>query len=146
MKCRCLLRESYENIHSVGKVQSSYAKSAGTYPRPTKCLPYFLCSFIVLYWVKYVLTAFPCSNIAVLRYDLFFCIACFCNILRSCLVLALKRINVSETEKLYFHFLSPSLSHFSPLTNWVQKKRVRCGRVLKNVDNKSRGYFYVLET
>ena len=71
--------------------------------------------------MKYVLTAFSCSNISVLRYDLFFCIACLCNRLRSCLVLALKRINTSETDSLCFQFLSPSLSHFTPLTNWGQK-------------------------
>jgi hypothetical protein len=104
------------------KCRVTYATSAGTYPRPTKCRPHFLCLCIGLYRVKYVLTAFPCSNISVLRYDLFFCIACFCNRLHSCLVLALKRINVSGTESFYFHFLSPSLSDITPLTHFGKKK------------------------
>ena len=94
--------------------------AAGTYPRPTKCLPFFRCLLIGLFWVKYVLTAFPCITISVLRYGLFCGTVCFCTIIRSCLVLALKIL--TETESLYFHFLSPSLPHITQLINSVQRE------------------------
>ena len=71
-------------------------------------------AYVLVYFEESVLSAFPCSNISALTYEIFFCTVYFRNILPNCLVLALKRIDVIETENLYFHCLFPSLSHLTP--------------------------------